>query len=75
MFQYQKVHYVAARQDRTGSGSGGLTIAQQSLMGSEYDVSDFHLPEKSEMVAFSLQDYVIVCCYTQPSQSDHTLVL
>ena len=68
-------YYVAARKDRMAKGGGVLIITQQSLMGSEFDVSDFYLPEKSEMVAFSLQDYVIVCCYTKPSQSDHTLVL
>ncbi|CAN0132624.1 unnamed protein product, partial [Heterosigma akashiwo] len=67
-------YYVAARKDRTANGGGVLIIAQQSLMGSEFDVSNFYLPEKSEMVAFSLQEYVIVCCYTQPSQSDYTLV-
>ena len=68
------MHHIAARKDRTANGGGVLIIAQQSLMGSEFDVSNFYLPEKSEMVAFSLQDYVIVCCYTQPSQSDYTLV-
>ncbi|CAN0145717.1 unnamed protein product, partial [Heterosigma akashiwo] len=67
-------YYVAARKDRTANGGGGLIIAQQSLMGSEFNVSKFYLPEKSEMVAFSLQDYVMVCCYTQPSQSDYTFV-
>ena len=67
-------YYVAARKDRTTNGGGVLIIAQQSLMGSEFDVNDFYLPEKNEMVACSLQDYMIVCCYTQPSQSDYTLV-
>ena len=67
-------YYVAAQKDQTANGGGVLIIARQSLMGSELDGSDFYLPEKSEMVAFSLQDFVIVCCYTQPSQSDYTLV-
>jgi len=45
-------YYVAARKDRTANGGGVLIIAQQSLMGSEYNMSDFHLPEKSDIVVF-----------------------
>ena len=60
-------YYITARNDRMGSGSGVMMIARQSLKGKPEGCSNFILPEKSEMIAFILQNCVAICSDIQLS--------
>ena len=44
------------------------------ILCSEFNVREFHEPEKAEVCAVEFDNVIIVCCYTQPSQESDILV-
>ena len=51
-----------------------IIFARTNILCSEFDVSKFYEKEKAEVCAIEISGIIIVCCYTQPSQNDDTLV-
>ena len=50
-----------------------IIMVQENILFDEIDTSTISLPEVSEVVAISYSEFLIVCCYCQPSASDITL--
>ena len=66
-------YVVASRRDRSRHGGGVVIMTQENFLFDEIDTTAVSLPEVSEIVAISHREFLIVCCYRQPSASDLTL--
>ena len=66
-------YVIAARRDRSLHGGGVIIMVQENLLFDEIDASMVSLPEVAEIVAIGHCEFLIVCCYRQPSSSDLTL--
>ena len=64
---------MASRWDRSQHGSGVIIMVQENILFDKIDTTAISLPEVSEIVAISHREFLIVCCYRQPSASDLTL--
>ena len=66
-------YVIAACCDRSLHGGGVIIMIQENLLFDEIDTSLVSLPEVAEIIAIGHREFLIVCCYHQPSSSDLTL--
>ena len=70
---YPTGYVIAARHDQSLHGGGVIIMIQENLLFDEIDTSTVSLPEVAEIVAIGHHEFLIACCYRQPSSSDLTL--
>ena len=63
---------MGARLDQSQHGGGVIIMVLENILCDEIDKTTISLPEVSEVVAISYREFMIVCCYRQPSTSDVT---
>jgi len=66
-------YVVAAHSDRSQHGGGVIIMVQENIFFDEIDTTAVSIPELSEVVAIKYCEFLIVCCYRQPSTNNSTL--